>query len=167
MPLVRPEGARVRAEERLQAFERLEQRIGLSRSGWRLLAAEPTSHRIKSASHTSDDPISRLQGKRQTQRFRRGLERCAAEQGPQQRPQERRIERVPWQYAREEKREGFPAATAFSTVRAEHPLAPHERTVRYRRIIAAQHAVAVERAATSAMRTTTRLERKSTALNAS
>jgi hypothetical protein len=168
MPLVRREGARVRAEEGLQMLERLEQRIGLSRSGWWLLKAEQASHRSQPTAQPPDDSVNRLQRKRQTQVvFYRGLDRRAAKQLNQQRPQERRRERVPWQHAREEKRKGFPAATALSAVRAKHPLASYERAVDHRRIVAAQHAVAVERATTPAMRAGVLLERKSTALNSS
>jgi len=167
MPLVRREDAGVRREERLQVAERLVQRIGLRAGGRRLFSAEQTSHRIKAASQSSDQAVDRLQGKRQAQRFRCGFERRATEQGTQQRPQQRRIERVPRQYACEKKRERFPAATALSAIGAKHTLASSERTVRYRQIIAAQHAVAVERAATPAMRTAVPLERKSTALNTS
>ena len=167
MPLVRRESAGVVREEGLQMAERLEQGIGSAR-GWRWpLAAEPTSHSIQSAPHTPDNAVSRLQRKRQVQRFGGGSDRLAVEQGAQQRPEQFCRERVARQNARKEQREGFPTAAALPAIRTKHPLTSGERTVHHRRIIAAQHAVAVERAAAPAMRTASLLERKSTALNAS
>jgi hypothetical protein len=167
MPLVGREDAGVVREEGLQMAERLEQGIGSARGWWWPLAAEPASRSIQSASHPPDNTVSRLQGKRQAQRFGGGSDRLAGKQGAQQRPEQRSREGVARQNLREEQREGFSTAAPLPAIRAKHPLASGERTVHHRRIVPAQHAVAVERATASAMRTAVPLERKSTALNSS
>jgi len=167
MPLVRGESARVLRKEQMEMIESLVQRIGLCTGRRRPFATQKTSHRIKPASQPPNNAVGCLQRKRKGERFGGGSDRLTGKQGTQQRPQQRSRERVARQHVRDEQGEGFPTADALPAIRAKHPLASSERTVHHRRIVAAQHAVAVERAAASAMRTAVLLERKNTALNAS
>jgi hypothetical protein len=167
MVLVRRESAGALREELAEMVERLVQGISLVAGRCGPFAAQKTSQRIESHPQASDDAVDRLQRKRQTQSFRGGPDRRAVEQFAQQRPQQSRRERMARQNTREEQREGFTTTPALAPVGAKYPLPAHNRTVHHRRIVAAQHAVAVERAAAPAMRTAVPLERKSTALNAS
>lgn len=165
MPLVRGNDTGLLRKSLLEMFGRLEEWISLPAHGRGMLAPQRGAHRIQSVPAAADDAVDRLQGKRQAQDFCGGLDRRPGEQFQQQGPQQPGREGVARQHAREEQREGFPAATTLATIRTEYPLAPDALTVHHRRIVAAQYAVAVQRAPAPAVRTAPLLERKSTALN--
>lgn len=167
MPLERGERTGVSGKSLLEMFERLEERIRLPAHGRRMLAEQTTSHRTQPVPASPDDAVNRLQRKRQREDFRRDLDCRTPEQLAEQRPQQRGIEGMARQNAGQKQREGFPAATALPAIGTERPLAPDNLAVHHRRIIAAQHAVAVQRAPAAAVRATSLLERKSTALNSS
>lgn len=167
MPLVSGKRTGVLGEYLSEMFERLEERISLPAHGRWMFAEQTTSHWIEPVPAPPDDAVNRLQRKRQAQRFGGGLDRRAPEQLAQQRPQQRGIEGVAGQNAREKQREGFAAAPALPAIGTERPLAPDNLAVHHCRVVTPQHAVAVQRAPAAAVRTAPLLERKSTALNSS
>ena len=167
MPLVRGESADRRKKNAPEMFERLQQRIGLRARRRRLLARQKAAHNAELSSAPANDAVDRFEGKRQTEGFGSGFDRRAPEQFAEQRPQQRGGESVAGQHAREKQRESFAAAAPLPAIRTERPLAPDNLAVHYCRVVAAQHAVAVQRAPAPAVRAAPLLERKSTALNSS
>lgn len=167
MPLVRGERVGWRGEDLLKMAERLEERHRLLAEGRGVFPQQKAAHDLLPLPATADDPVRRLQRKGERENFCGGLDRRPAEQFQQQRPEQRSVEGMARQHAREEQRERFPAATPLAAIRTKHPLTPGDLAIDRRRIVTPQYAVAVQRTPCAAMRTAPPLERKSTALNSS
>jgi len=157
--------ARLLHEDLLQMLHRLQHRFRLRAHRWSQRPAQPGTHHRQAPAHAAHDGISRLQRQRPGDRLHRPLQRHSREPLHQQPPQPRSRHRVPWQNVGQEKRKRPAASATLAAPGTIRPLPALTLGVGRVRIIARKQAVAIERAAPSAMRTRPALQRKSSSLN--
>jgi len=121
---------------------------------------------VEPAAQAAPEPVERFQSERRVQRLRGGFQGDARQQTGQQSRQDRGGYAMPWQYLGQEDGDGATAPAALASIGAKGPLTAGPLPVGVLGIVAHQAAVAIQRAATAAVRAALPLERKSAVCNA-
>jgi hypothetical protein len=136
-------GTRALGKHALEVSDGLKQRIGACALGRFLLAAKPSPQSVQTAAQFSAQLIEGLQGKRQTQLFRRGFEREPGYPLDQPSPQPVGPESVARQNIGQEDAEAATTAATLATAAAPHPLPAKTIALSGQRIVAVKLTVVV------------------------